>query len=212
MLKHLLGNKVGMTQIFNQDQRVVPVTVVNYSNWYVTQVKSQATDGYRALQIGSLKKKYQGQKLAIGEMLKNKATYFSHLREIEIAQDAVLGQEIKPGYVISADAFGIAEGDVVSVAGLSTGKGFQGVVKRWGFVGGPRSHGSMFGRAPGAIGHMRTQGKVIKGKKLPGQCGHKQITVKGLKVVKIDKDNECIFIKGAIPGKANTLVSVKKQG
>ena len=124
--------------------------------------------------------------------------------------DKVDGYEL--GQFVRLDTSAIKEGDVVSVTGVSKGLGFQGVVKRWGFAGGPAAHGSKFHRRPGSSGCLRTQGEIIKGKKFPGHMGVDQVTVKGLEIIRIDPEAGCVFIKGAIPGKKDSVVTIKKQG
>lgn len=210
MLKNLPANKIGMTQIFDDSQRVIPVTVVDFSSWFVTQVKTKENDGYVALQVGKLRKKYQGLDFD-SNWLKNKADHFLYLREVALNKEEdvnsfVAGQELK------LDNSHLDNGVLVSVTGISRGLGFQGVVKRWGFSGGPKSHGSKFHRIPGSSSHMRRQGEVIKGKRFPGHCGVKTVTVRGLQVVKLDKEAGCLFIKGALPGKKNSLLIISKQG
>jgi large subunit ribosomal protein L3 len=207
MLNTILGKKIGMTQFFDQNGIVVPVTVVNVACWYVTQIKCVKRDGYSALQLGLLKQRYVEKNFS-SQWLQKKNIYFSYLREVFVEE----GKECEVGKKISFDDISLQEGEVVQVAGKSKGLGFQGVVKRWNFKGGPCTHGSTFHRVPGSIGHLTREGKVIKGKKLPGRCGNKKVTVKGLKIIKLDKDTGCIFIKGALPGKKNTIFSIKKQG
>lgn len=206
MLKALLGKKIGMTQIFDQEGKVIPVTVVDTKNWVVTQIKTKENDGYSSLQLGLLKKKFEGNSFS-PEWLKAKKDYFALFKEVPLVEG-----EFTVGQQISFDHVALAEGEFVAVSGRSRGLGFQGVVKRWGFGGGPSSHGSKFHRRPGAMGHMRTQGEVIKGKRLPGNHGNTMVTVRGLKVVKVDKDSSCLFIKGNIPGKKDSVVMIKKQG
>ena len=206
MLKALLGKKIGMTQIFDQDGKVLPVTVIDTRNWVVTQIKTKEKDGYASLQLGLLKKKFEGNAFSL-EWLKAKKNYFTLCKELPLVDG-----EFSVGQQISFDHVALAEGEMVAVSGKSRGLGFQGVVKRWGFRGGPKTHGSKFHRRPGAMGHMRSQGEVIKGKRLPGNHGNMMVTVKGLQVVRIDKDASCIFIKGTIPGKKDSVVMVKKQG
>ena len=208
MLQRVLGTKIGMTQIFDKDGTVVPVTVVNIANWVVTQVKTPAKDGYASLQLGLVKKKFRGETFA-PEWLKAINDYFLHVREVELPESTMtyeVGQEIKFDHVA------LQEGEIVDVTGTSKGLGFQGVVKRWGFSGGPAAHGSKFHRRPGASGNMRSQGEVLKGKKFPGHLGTERVTVAGLKVVRMDKEAGCLFIKGALPGKKESLVFIKKQG
>jgi large subunit ribosomal protein L3 len=207
MLNNVLGTKIGMTQLFDEKGNVVPVTVIDVKNWFVTQVKSSEKDGYAALQIGLLRKRYRSHDFSVA-WLKAKKDYFLELKEIkpENIQNYVLGQ------AIDMSQFALHEGDLVAVTGCSKGLGFQGVVKRWGFSGGPDSHGSTFHRRPGSSGHLRRQGEIIKGKKFPGHTGDRQVTVKGLKVMRIDRDNGCVFVKGAVPGKKDALIAIRKQG
>lgn len=203
----MLGTKIGMTQIFNQKGDAVPVTVVDLNNWVVTQIKSLEKDGYSALQLGLMRKRFRGLPFSM-DWLKTKSDHFVHIQEVmlEDTQNFVLGQSI--GF----DSIALQEGDTVSATGTSKGLGFQGVVKRWGFAGGPASHGSKFHRIPGSSGHLRRQGEVIKGKKFPGHAGARRVTVKGLEIVRIDGQAGCLFIKGAIPGKKDFLLAINKQG
>ncbi|MFH1831352.1 MAG: 50S ribosomal protein L3 [bacterium] len=207
MLDRLLGTKIGMTQIFDQTGRVVPVSVVDVANWFVLQVKTKENDGYASLQLGLLRKKYRD-KVYSSEWLKDKKEHFSCIKEVASSEK----HDFKAGQVVSFDFTSLKEGDVIAVTGRSKGMGFQGVVKRWHFSGGFASHGSMFLRRPGAIGHMRTQGEVIKGKRLPGRHGFRHFTIRGLQVVRIDAGNKCLFVKGAVPGKKDTVLVVRKQG
>ncbi len=207
MLNNILGKKIGMTQLFDKNGNVVPVTVVNINNWVVTQIKTSEKDGYTSLQLGLLKNKYQDQTFS-NEWLGAKQDHFLHLKEVHTGAPA----DYSVGQPVSITTVALQEGDVVSVTGQCKGLGFQGVVKRWGFSGGPSSHGSKFHRKPGSGGHLRRQGEVIKGKRFPGHAGTEQITVKGLKIIRIDREAGCLFIKGAIPGKKDTLIAIKKQG
>jgi large subunit ribosomal protein L3 len=206
MLQSIIGKKTGMTQLFNDQGVVVPVTVIDVGSLFVTQVKTGDKDGQDAVQLGMLRpKSYKGK--FDNSWLKHKKKYFSHLRDVKpekSSKDFSLGQEI------TLDNIAFKEGEKVAVVGTSKGLGFQGVVRRWGFSGGPSAHGSKFHRRPGAGSHMRTQGEIIKGKKFPGHLGFERVTVKGLQVVRIDKSCGCIFIKGAVPGKNGTLVIIKK--
>lgn len=209
MLERLPANKIGMTQIFDQNNKVVPVTVVYFTHWFATQVKTKQKDGYSALQIGRLRKKYHDVPFKL-EWLKKKSEYFYYLREMPIKEsnekDFVVGQEVNLNHIL------FDTGATVSITGISIGLGFQGVVKRWGFSGGPSSHGSKFHRIPGSSSHMRRQGEVIKGKRFPGHCGAETVTIRGLKIVRLDKDQGYLFIKGAIPGKKDSLLIINKQG
>lgn len=207
MLSQLPGFKVGMTQVFDDARNVVPVTVISCGEWIVTQIKTTDADGYNALQIGMRKKKYARVPFA-QPMLSKKKQYFAHLREVPVASV----ESYTVGQIVSLSDVSFDESSKVSVMGTSTGRGFQGVVKRWNFAGGPASHGGMLGRRPGSIGNMCSQGKVIKGKKLPGRMGGKRVTVQGLRVIKVDAERGVVLVKGAVPGRKNSLVHLSKQG
>ena len=142
--------------------------------------------------------------------LKSKKKYFESVQEVSMPSDLL--EKYSLGYEITFDDLDLPENQKVTASGMSRGKGFQGVIKRWGFSGGPKSHGSRFHRRPGSIGNMCSQGKVIKGKKLPGHTGHVKITVAGLKLIRVDKGNSCLFVHGAVPGSKNTLIRICKQG
>lgn len=207
MLTSIVGKKIGMTQLFDDAGNVVPVTVVDVGNLFITQIKTKEKDGYLALQLGLLRDRFKG-KAFVQDWLKAKRDHFVHIKEISLEKPIA---DIALGQAVSLDLFELQAGALVSVTGRSKGLGFQGVVRRWGFSGGPASHGSKFHRRPGAIGHMRTQGEVIKGKRFPGHMGCEQTTTKGLRIIRIDKENGCVFVKGAIPGKANSFVMIRKQ-
>lgn len=209
MLQGILGKKIGMTQIFDKKRQVIPVTAICVGRLFITQVKEQEKDGYVSAQVGLANKKMSDMPFSF-EWLKKKKNYFEVLKEIDVANDAVgsliVGQEV------GIDQVGLDVGSIVAVSGRTCGKGFQGVVKRWNFKGGPKSHGSTFHRAPGSVGNMCSQGKVIKGKKLPGHDGNRRITVKGLRIVGIDNKSRCVFVRGSVPGKKNSLLMLRKQG
>jgi large subunit ribosomal protein L3 len=208
MLSRIFGKKLGMTQIFLDTGEVVPVTVINVANLFVTQVKTLEKDGYAALQIGLLRNKYTKHPFDKDWCL-NKKKYFLHLSEVLV--DGVNVVKFKIGQEIKLDTVNFNKGGEVKITGKSRGLGFQGVVKRWNFSGGPSSHGSNFHRIPGSMGGMCSQGKVFKGKKLPGHCGCKQTTIKGLTILDINKDGY-LFVKGSVPGKKDSLVFISKQG
>ncbi len=210
MLTRLPGNKIGMTQVFDENKRVVPVTVINFSHWYVAQIKTVERDGYCAIQVVNLRKKYQNDQFSLA-WLKDKKRYFAHVREI-IIETPEECEKFSVGQAFNGNDIALNQGEIVDVSGYTIGRGFTGVVKRWGFAGGPKTHGSNFHRIPGSVSHMRRQGKIIKGKRLPGHCGTSKVTIKGLQVVKIDKDNGYLFIKGCVPGKVGSLLYVQKQG
>lgn len=205
MLNSLPGKKIGMTQYFDKNGNVVPVTVIDMKNWVVTQVKTLEQDGYSSVQVGLLRKRYQDVAFS-SEWVKAKGKYFQDFCEVPfVDQDFSIGQQI------TLDQISFDDTQIVSVSGRSIGKGFQGVVKRWGFRGGKATHGSTFHRSPGALSHMRRQGEVIKGKRLPGHTGNRMVTTRGLAVVHVDRDNQCVLVKGAVPGKQETIVMIKKQ-
>ncbi len=209
MLTSILGKKVGMTQVFDENKKVVPATVIKIGRWFVCQIKTDEKDGYSALQLGLIKKKYFEDSFD-SNWLKSKKKYFESVQEVSMPSDLL--EKYSLGYEITFDDLDLPENQKVTASGMSRGKGFQGVIKRWGFSGGPKSHGSRFHRRPGSIGNMCSQGKVIKGKKLPGHTGHVKITVAGLKLIRVDKGNSCLFVHGAVPGSKNTLIRICKQG
>lgn len=204
-MKFILGTKQNMTQIFNKEGKVFPVTVLNTGDMTVLQVKKKDTDGYSALKVGFGDKKAKNiSKAQLGEM-KSFGT-FRTLKEFRLEDEASL-PEI--GSKITLEVFN--PGDVVEVSAISKGKGFQGVVKRHGFKGGPRSHGQKHSeREPGSIGGGgRDGGRVAKGMRMAGRMGGDRITVKNLKVIEVDREANQIYILGAIPGRRGTLVEIK---
>lgn len=209
MINSIVGKKIGMTQIFENNGQVTPVTVIDTSDLIVTQIKTKERDGYFALQLGLLRKKFRSKPFDLS-WLKHKKDYFLSFNEIAISQDMI--GSLKIGHKFNLDNAALKENSVVKITGRSRGLGFQGVVKRWNFGGGGAAHGSKFHRAPGSIGSMRTQGEVIKGKKLPGHHGFRMVTVEGLRIARLDRDNGCLFVKGAVPGKKESVVIVSMQG
>ncbi len=200
----ILGKKIGMTNCWNEAGEIVPVTLVEAGPCIVTQVKSAEKDGYEAVQIGFEKVKKAGKSVS-GHLKKAKAL-FKHLREVEL--DDIDPKELEPGNVITCEIF--KEGEIVDVIGVSKGKGFAGTIKRHNFHRGPETHGSHSHRNPGSIGSMFPQ-HVFKGTKLPGRMGHERVTVKNLKIEKIDADNNIIAIKGAIPGPRKSLILLRSK-
>lgn len=198
------GKKLGMTQLFTQD-KVVPVTAIDVSQWVVTNVKTQERDGYGALQIARIKDRFAKAEFS-HEWLKNLKKYFSFVREIPNISQLTTEQIGQP---IDARTL-VAIGDKVDVVGITIGRGFQGVIKRHGFGGPPGSHGSCMGRRPGASSSYRSQGRVIKGKKFPGHMGAVNRMMKNLEVVRIEEGSQVVFIKGSVPGKAGALLSIVK--
>lgn len=202
-MKGILGKKIGMTQVFSADGAVVPVTVVEAGPVVVTQIKTEETDGYQAVQVGfeDVKEKALN-KPKKGHLAKSGAKKRS-LKEFRV--DSVEGYEV--GQEIKADVF--TEGDKIDVTGISKGKGFQGPIKRHGQSRGPESHGSRYHRRPGSMGACSYPGRVFKNKKLAGHMGSVKVTVKNLEVVKVDADKNLLLIKGAIPGAKGSTVTVK---
>ena len=205
-MKFILGKKEKMSQIFAEDGKVFPVTIVSAGPIVVTQVKSADKDGYEAIQVGYGEKKEKNINKAIKGHLKGKGN-FSVLREVRNNKGI---SSAKEGDIMDISMFEV--GDKVEVIGITKGKGFQGVVKRHGFHGGPRSHGQKHSeREPGSIGATGPQ-RVFKGTKMGGRMGGNRVTVKNLKIIAIDKDNNKIAIKGAIPGRRGTLLEIKGMG
>ena len=204
MNKGLIGKKLGMTQIFADDGRRIPVTVVEAGPCVVLQKKSVEKDGYTAIQVGfGAKDATRANAAQVGHCKEAGAGVFAFYRELRM--DSTDAYNL--GDVIEATVF--AEGDLVDVTGTSIGKGFAGVIKRWGFKGGRASHGSRFHRAPGSIGCSATPSRVFKNKKMPGQLGNEKVTVQRLRVVRVDAADNLILLGGAIPGSANGLVLIK---
>jgi len=204
--KGLLGKKIGMTQIFASDGKVVPVTVVEASPNLITQVKSVESDGYNALQIGGgVVKDKKVTKAQKGHFEKANVKPVKFLREVRLPN----APEQKVGDTITVDVF--AEGEIVDVVGTSKGKGFAGTIKRHNFSRGPMGHGSKSHREPGSMGPRISGGggKVFKGKKLPGRMGGERVTVQCLTVARVDVERNLILIKGAIPGPKNATVLIR---
>lgn len=204
MKKGLIGKKIGMTQVFAEDGRRIPVTVVEAGPCVVLQKKTVATDGYDALQVGFCQvDATRASKPQIGHAKSAGKGVFRCLKELKLDDCA----QYSVGDQLTADIF--APGDVIDVTGTSIGKGFQGVIKRWGFKGGRSSHGSTFHRAPGSIGCSATPSRVFKNKRMPGQLGNSTVTVQKLTVVRVDAADNLILVKGAIPGAKNGIVVLK---
>ena len=206
MIQGILGKKLGMTQVFAADGRRIPVTVVEAGPCTVVQKKTESTDGYNALQLGfAAKKSHRTSKPMMGHFKQADQGAFAHLREVaaENIDDYTVGDQVTCDVLLK-------EGDIVDVTGTSKGKGFQGVIKRWGFAGGRASHGSKFHRGPGAIGQSAWPAKVFKGKKMPGQMGNERVTLQNLEVVEVRPDQNLVLIKGAIPGPNQSIVLIRK--
>ena len=202
-MKAIIGKKVGMTQIFDENGYVIPVTVIEAGPCTVAQVKSVETDGYEAVQLGfgEIKDKHIN-KPEKGHFAKSKLATKKHLREFRVdSADVKVGDEVK------ADVF--AAGDKIDVQGTTKGKGFQGVIKRHGQHRGPMGHGSMYHRRPGSMGSTSTPGRVFKGKKLPGHMGVQTVTIQNLDVVRVDMDKNVLLVKGSVPGPKGAILKIK---
>ena len=202
-MKGILGRKIGMTQVFTESGKLIPVTVVEVEPNIVTQIKTKENDGYEAIQLGfDTKREKLATKASAGHTAKANTTpkrFFREIKGVDI-NDYTVGQEVK------ADIF--TAGEVVDVTGTTKGKGFQGVIKRHGQSRGPMGHGSHYHRRPGSMGTMRPM-RVFKGKKLPGHMGTLTVTIQNLEVVAVDLENNVILIKGNLPGPKKGLVIIK---
>lgn len=205
MNKGILGKKIGMTQIYADDGRAVPVTVIKAGPCKVIQMKTPEKDGYEAIQLGfEEKKEKKATKPLLGHFKKASVPVYRYLREIRIPlKDLTVGQDI------GVEIF--EKGERVDVTGISKGKGFAGVMKRHGYRGGPGSHGSMFNRAPGSIGSSSFPSRVWKGKGLPGHLGTERVTAKGLEVVDVKKELNILLVKGAVPGAKEGFLIISKS-
>ncbi|HUT85153.1 MAG TPA: 50S ribosomal protein L3 [Thermodesulfobacteriota bacterium] len=202
----LIGRKLGVSQVFADSGEVIPVTVIEAGPCVVVQKKTQDKDGYNALQVGFLEREEKKTNRPLkGHFAKEGTKAFAVLKEFTLpdVEGYQSGQEIK------VDIF--SAGELVDVIGTSKGKGFAGGVKRWGFRGGPATHGSMFHRAPGSVGASAYPSRVLKGKRLPGHLGNAQVTAKNLQVVDVRSERNLILIKGAVPGARRSIVLIKKQ-
>ena len=203
-MKTIIGKKVGMTQIFDEHGKVIPVTVIEAGPCVIAQVKSVETDGYNAIQLGfGDVKESKVNKPIKGHFAKAKIAPKKHLREFRV--DSVEGVEV--GTEVKADTF--VAGDKIDVQGTTKGKGFQGVIKRHGQSRGPMGHGSMYHRRPGSMGPTSTPGRVFKGKKLPGHMGRVTVTIQNLDVVKVDSDKNVVLVKGSVPGPKGAILKLK---
>ncbi|MDO5426343.1 MAG: 50S ribosomal protein L3 [Coriobacteriia bacterium] len=218
MIQTIYGKKVGMTQVYSEDDRVLPVTVLSVEPNVIAQVKTSVknektgkTDGYNAVQLafGSVRKDNKGKarvnKPTAGHFKKVGIEPTKYLREVRLSDEEIA--EVKSGDKITVANF--AEVKKVDVTGTSKGKGFAGAMKRHGFGGGPGGHGSHFHRAPGSIGMCATPSRVLKGMRLPGHMGVDTVTTKNLELVRIDEEQNIMLIKGAVPGGKNAILKVK---
>jgi large subunit ribosomal protein L3 len=203
-MKGLIGKKVGMTQLFDDSGKAVPVTVIKAGPCFVTQVRTLDRDGYKAVQLGFEEAKPQ--RLSggeLGHLKKNELPPLRYLREFRT------DDEIEPGQTLTVEVF--QEGERVDVVGRSKGKGFSGVVRRHSFSGGPKTHGqSDRHRAPGSIAAGSTPGRVFKGKRMPGRMGNDTVTSQNLVISRIDPENNIIAVRGSVPGPRNGLVIIKE--
>ena len=207
MAKGILGKKIGMTQIFEADGKMIPVTVVEAGTCLVIQNKTEETDGYNAVQLGfgEIKEKHTSKPMK-GHFDKAGITPVKFVRELRLSAPS----EYTVGQKISADIF--TAGELIDATGISRGKGFAGTIKRHNFSRGPMAHGSKSHREPGSMGPMHSGpgGRVIKGKKLPGRMGNAKVTVQRLTVAKVDTDRNLILVKGSIPGAAGSFVVLRE--
>ncbi len=200
----ILGKKLGMTQIFDEKGRLCPVTVVEAGPCCVVQVKTRENDGYEAVKIGfiEMKKEKRINKPLSGIFKKAGIKPYKMLKEFPMG-------DLKVGEMVTVKEF--QKGDIISVTGISKGKGFQGVMKRHNYSGGPGSHGSMFNRAPGSIGQSSYPSRVWKNKGMPGHMGSESVTVKNLKIVDVKEDQNLLLILGAVPGAKGSLLEIRKE-
>ena len=204
MIKEIFGQKIGMTQIFNDEDKLVPVTVIKADPNVICQIKTVETDGYNAIQLGfgEIKEKHVNEPMK-GHFKKQGVEPVKYLRETRMEDVS----DLKVGDTQTVEAF--AEVEKVDVTATSKGKGFAGVMKRYGFGGGPGGHGSHFHRAPASVGQCATPARVFKGKRLPGHMGVDTVTTRNLKVVRVDAENNLILLRGAVPGGVNSVVRVR---
>ncbi len=203
-MKMIIGRKIGMTQVFDEEGNAIPVTVIKAGPCVVVQKKTPETDGYSAVQLGfeEIPEK-KVNKPMLGHFKKYGVKPMRILREFRVENP----DEFEVGQVIDVSIF--EPGDVVDVTGWSKGRGFAGAMKRWGFQGGPRSHGSKFHRMLGSVGQHTEPAKIWKGKKMPGRYGNERVTVRNLKVVKVDPENNLLVVKGGVPGARGGLLLIR---
>jgi large subunit ribosomal protein L3 len=205
MVTGIIGRKVGMTQLFAEDGSVVPATVIKAGPCVIVQRKTAATDGYESVQLGLVDGKApKARKPLAGHFGKANVPPTRVLREVKLAKDA----DPKVGDQVLVDIF--QNGERVDIIGTSRGKGFQGVVKRHHFKGGRATHGSMFHRAPGSIGASSYPSRVVRGMRMGGHMGMDRVTVRNLKVLRVDTENNLLMLEGAVPGGPNSVVVIRK--
>jgi large subunit ribosomal protein L3 len=199
----LLGNKIGMTQIFDESGNIIPITILKVGPCVVTQIKTKLKDGYNAIQIGygSLSSKALTQP-ELGHLQKSNIQPLKYLKEFRVDEN----NDFKIGQVLNVNLF--QPGQLINIRGKSIGKGFSGLPKRHHFTRGPMTHGSKNHRAPGSIGMGTTPGRVLPGKKMPGQLGNKTVTITKLKVIQTNSEENILVIKGSVPGKPGNLLSI----
>lgn len=199
----LLGNKIGMTQIFDESGNIIPVTILKVGPCVITQVKTENLDGYKAVQVGysNVSNKTLTQP-ELGHLQKSNIQALKYLKEFRVDNE----NDFEVGQILKVDLF--SPGQVVTVKGKTVGKGFAGLQKRHNFSRGPMTHGSKNHRAPGSIGMGTTPGRVLPGKKMAGQLGNKITTIKKLKVVQLNLEENILVIKGSVPGKPGNLLSI----
>jgi len=199
----LLGNKIGMTQIFDESGNIIPVTILKIGPCVITQIKTVLTDGYNAIQIGygATSSKYLSQP-ELGHLQKSNIQPLKYLKEFRINKP----EEFTVGQILNVESF--AAGQLVNITGKTNGKGFSGLQKRHNFTRGPMTHGSKNHRAPGSIGMGTSPGRVLPGKKMAGQLGNKTANIKKLKVIQVNSDENIIVVKGSVPGKPGNLLSI----
>lgn len=208
----ILGKKIGMTQVFDEEGFVTPVTVIKSEPNQILDLRTEEKNGYTAVQLGygekkknRLTKPLEGHYKKLAELSGKEVSVKQHVKEFRLNDTA----EYVPGEYLKVDIF--ETGELVDVIGTSKGRGFQGVMKRHNFGGGPGGHGSQFHRAPGAVGQCAWPSRIFKGKKMPGRMGVDAVTVKNLKIVAVDLDQNIILVKGAVPGAKSGIVTIKKK-
>lgn len=204
MVLGLLGNKIGMTQIFDESGNIIPVTILKVGPCVVTQIKTFSRDGYDAIQIGygNVSSKSLNQP-KLGHLQKSNIQPLKYLKEFSINDNP---EQFEIGQILKIDSF--KTGQLINICGKSIGKGFSGLQKRYNFTRGPMTHGSKNHRAPGSIGMGTTPGRVLPGKKMAGQLGNKVTTIKKLKIIQINEDENILVVKGSVPGKPGNLLSI----
>lgn len=199
----LLGNKIGMTQIFDESGEIIPITVLKTGPCIITQIKTELKHGYEAIQVGYgfIPKQYLTQS-ELGHLKKSDIPALKYLKEFQVNDSG----NFNIGQILSVNLF--KPGQIIDVAGKSNGKGFSGLQKRYKFTKGPMTHGSKNHKAPGSIGMGTTPGRVLPGKKMAGQLGNKKITIKKLKVIDVNLSENILIVKGSVPGKPGNLLTI----